>query len=108
MDFLKEIGQMVGGNQNYNQGQGGYGGQGQSQGGYGSGYGGGQGQGQGRGAPPNVPRPWYAEWDDRENRWVFINEENGRRTHEYPGGYGQEASEWAGRKVTYRPADREG
>jgi len=50
--------------------------------------------------PPQVPPPWIAEWDGRDNRWIFINRETGQRTFEHPqqqyggggygGGYGQE------------------
>ncbi|KAJ9625538.1 hypothetical protein H2203_004295 [Taxawa tesnikishii (nom. ined.)] len=74
-------------------GGGGYGGQG---GGYGGGderysqpvFGGGSSQG----PPPQVSPPWRAVWDERERRWLFINEANGERTFEYPGGggYGQQ------------------
>lgn len=70
--------------------QGGYGQQGYGQQGrYGvpqGGYGGQQGgYNDGR---PHPPEPWIAEWDQRENRWVFINRQTGQRTHEFPqGGY---------------------
>jgi len=41
--------------------------------------------------PPPVSSPWYAEWDQRENRWVFVNQQNGERTFQYPGpGYAQQ------------------
>ncbi|KAH6865719.1 hypothetical protein BKA58DRAFT_461684 [Alternaria rosae] len=41
--------------------------------------------------PPPVSPPWYAEWDQRENRWIFVNQHNGERTYEYPGpGYAQQ------------------
>lgn len=38
---------------------------------------------------PEPPAPWIAEWDGRENRWIFINRETGERTHNFPnqGGY---------------------
>ncbi|KAH0098354.1 hypothetical protein KCU66_g15707, partial [Aureobasidium melanogenum] len=85
------------GGNNYNQPQGGYGGpqqgyggQQQGYGGQQQGYGGQQGYGAGQGTP-QVPPPWRAVWDDRENRWLFINEQNGERTFEHPGrtgGYG--------------------
>lgn len=44
--------------------------------------------------PPQVPPPWIAEWDARDNRWIFINRETGERTFNHPqqqqysGGYG--------------------
>ncbi|KAG9997913.1 hypothetical protein KCU78_g16706, partial [Aureobasidium melanogenum] len=78
------------GGNNYNQPQGGYGGPQQGYGGQQQGYGGQQGYGAGQGTP-QVPPPWRAVWDDRENRWLFINEQNGERTFEHPGrtgGYG--------------------
>lgn len=96
--------------------QGGYGGgyNQQQQGGYGGGYGqqnqgyggpsqqgyggpqqsyGGQQQGYNSGpqGTPQVPPPWRAVWEDREGRWLFINDSNGERTFEHPGrtgGYG--------------------
>jgi len=69
----------------------------QQSGGYGGGYGGGQGYGGGgenygqnyggqqQGGPPQVHPPWRAVWDDRDNRWLYINEQNGERTFEHPG-----------------------
>jgi hypothetical protein len=79
----------------YGQQQSGYGqqqsGYGQQQPGYGqqqSGYG--QQQQYGN-QPPPVSPPWFAEWDSRENRWLFVNQQTGERTHNYPGpGYGQQ------------------
>lgn len=34
--------------------------------------------------PPQVPPPWVAEWDSRDNRWLYVNRETGERTFEYP------------------------
>lgn len=34
--------------------------------------------------PPQVPPPWIAEWDSRENRYIYYNEETGQRTFEVP------------------------
>ena len=57
-----------------------------------------QNQYQSSGGPPQVPYPWVAEWDQRDDRWIFINRENGERTfqHSQPsygggggGGYGE-------------------
>jgi len=53
------------------------------------------GQGQQAGgpsqAPPPVSPPWYAEWDARDNRWLFVNQQTGERTFTYPGpGYAQQ------------------
>jgi hypothetical protein len=53
------------------------------------GGGGGGGQ-QGR---PQPPPPWIAEWDSRDNRWLFVNQQTGERTFEFPqGGYGGQQS----------------
>jgi len=47
--------------------------------------------------PPQVPYPWRPQWDDRERRYIFVNEQNGERTWEFPGrqggNYGGEAYE---------------
>jgi hypothetical protein len=90
------IGELTGGSndQQGNHGGGGY--NQQPQGNYGGpqqGYGG-QQQGYNNSGPqgaPQVPPPWRAVWDDRDGRWLFINEQNGERTFEHPGhsgGYG--------------------
>jgi len=62
----------------------------QQSGGYGGGYESGQNYGQNysnpqQGGPPQVHPPWRAVWDDRDNRWLYINEQNGERTFEHPG-----------------------
>jgi hypothetical protein len=31
-----------------------------------------------------VQRPWISQWDDREQRYVYINEETGERSWEVP------------------------
>lgn len=56
------------------------------------------GHNQQREGPGPLPPPWYAEWDERDRRWVYINPQNGERTFEHPhpnynggggsGGYG--------------------
>lgn len=33
---------------------------------------------------PQVPPPWIAEWDGRENRYIYFNQETGQRTFEPP------------------------
>jgi hypothetical protein len=48
------------------------------------GYGYGQGPPQSYEGRPQVPPPWSAEWDGRENRWMFLNRETGERTHQHP------------------------
>lgn len=67
-------------------------------GGVGGGYGGGYGEGGGyssydsRAPPPrDLPYPWRAEWEPQQNRYIFVNPQNGERTFEYPrnGGQGQ-------------------
>lgn len=92
MSFLNKL---VDGLTHHNQGQG----QNQQQGGYGGqqqqNYGGGQYSGQQQQGPPQPPHPWRAEWDGQSQRWVYINQENGQRSHEFPqsqygGGYGQQ------------------
>ncbi|KAF1935735.1 hypothetical protein EJ02DRAFT_460114 [Clathrospora elynae] len=41
--------------------------------------------------PPPVSPPWFPEWDAREGRWLFINQQTGERTPNYPGpGYAQQ------------------
>jgi len=41
---------------------------------------------------PQPPAPWIAEWDQDEDRWMYLNRETGQRTHQFPqqygGGYG--------------------
>jgi hypothetical protein len=97
-EFTGGQGQSGSGGQQYNQGgnnynQGNYGGSqygGQQYGGQQQNYNGQQGYAAGQGTP-QVPPPWRAVWDDRENRWLFINEQNGERTFNHPGqagGYG--------------------
>lgn len=36
--------------------------------------------------PPPVSYPWVVEWLPQENRWLFINQQTGERTTNYPGG----------------------
>lgn len=43
-----------------------------------------QSQRQAYNGPPQVPPPWLAEWDARDNRWFYINRETGERTFDYP------------------------
>ena len=64
-------------------GRGGGGSGGYNQGDYNQGSSGGYGP-----PPPQVSPPWVARWDEREQRWMFINERTGERTHEHPGAYG--------------------
>lgn len=33
---------------------------------------------------PPLPPPWYAEWDQRDQRYIFINPETRERTFEHP------------------------
>lgn len=33
---------------------------------------------------PPLPPPWYAEWDQRDQRYLFINPQTGERTFEHP------------------------
>lgn len=51
----------------------------------------GNGNSQASASPPPVSPPWYAEWDARDNRWLFVNQQTGERTFTYPGpGYAQQ------------------
>lgn len=51
---------------------------------------GGQQQSYGGQQQPQVPYPWVARWDDREQRYIYINEQTGERSFSPPGqGYGQ-------------------
>ena len=34
--------------------------------------------------PQQVQRPWISQWDDRENRYIYINEQTGERSWEVP------------------------
>lgn len=49
---------------------------------------GGQGQGYNSGpAPPqDLPYPWVPRWDDRDQRWFYVNEQTGERSWERPYG----------------------
>ena len=78
----------------------------------------GQRQGQQQGGPqqgpPPVSPPWHAEWDGRDNRWVFVNEQSGERTFTYPGpGYTQQqgsygnSNQGASNQGSYNPTDGE-
>lgn len=49
-----------------------------------SSYGGQPQQNYGGGGQPQVPYPWVARWDDRENRYIYINEQTGERSWEVP------------------------
>jgi hypothetical protein len=51
---------------------------------------------QNQGAPPVSP-PWFAEWEGRDQRWLFINQQTGERTFNYPGpGYAQQQGGYNG------------
>jgi hypothetical protein len=67
---------------------------GQQQGGHGS-------SGGSRGPPPVSP-PWFAEWDGRDNRWLFVNQQSGERTFTYPGpGFSQQQGSYGGPQGGY-------
>jgi hypothetical protein len=52
--------------------------------------------------PPPVSPPWYAEWDGRDNRWLFVNQQSGERTFTYPGpGYAQQQGSYGGPQGGY-------
>jgi hypothetical protein len=57
----------------------------------------GYGQPQGQQGHPPLPPGWYSEYDQRERRTVFINQQTGQRSFDFPhsnyqqhGGYGQQ------------------
>ncbi|KAH7084332.1 hypothetical protein FB567DRAFT_79761 [Paraphoma chrysanthemicola] len=52
--------------------------------------------------PPPVSPPWYAEWDGRDNRWLFVNQQTGERTFTYPGpGFAQQQGSYGGPQGGY-------
>ncbi|KAI8931677.1 hypothetical protein NX059_011324 [Plenodomus lindquistii] len=52
--------------------------------------------------PPPVSPPWYAEWDGRDNCWLFVNQQTGERTFTYPGpGYAQQQGNYGGPQGGY-------
>jgi len=52
--------------------------------------------------PPPVSPPWIAEWDSRDNRWLFVNQQTGERTFTYPGpGYAQQQGSYGGPQGGY-------
>ena len=54
------------------------------------------------GQPPPVSPPWCAEWDGRDNRWLFVNQQTGERTFTYPGpGYAQQQGNYGGPQGGY-------
>ncbi|KAH7397448.1 hypothetical protein BKA66DRAFT_438006 [Pyrenochaeta sp. MPI-SDFR-AT-0127] len=60
------------------------------------------GSSQGGNNPPPVSPPWFAEWDARDNRWLFVNQQTGERTFTYPGpGYGQQQGGYGGNQGGY-------
>ncbi|KAK5091327.1 hypothetical protein LTS08_005093 [Lithohypha guttulata] len=58
---------------------------------------------------PHPPAPWMAEFDQYENRWVYINRETGQRTHEFPqGGYGGYDNRGYGQPMDYQQQGYQG
>ncbi|OAL02928.1 hypothetical protein IQ06DRAFT_245717 [Phaeosphaeriaceae sp. SRC1lsM3a] len=52
--------------------------------------------------PPPVSPPWFAEWDARDSRWLFVNQQTGERTFTYPGpGYAQQQGSYGGPQGGY-------
>ncbi|KAL6709857.1 hypothetical protein ACN47E_000642 [Coniothyrium glycines] len=67
-----------------------------------SSHGGQQQHGASSGGPPPVSPPWVAEWDGRDNRWLFLNQQTGERTFTYPGpGYAQQQGNYGGAQGGY-------
>lgn len=57
---------------------------------------------QGGNRPPPVSPPWIVEWDGRDNRWFFINQQTGERTFTYPGpGYAQQQGSYGAPQAGY-------
>jgi hypothetical protein len=79
----QQYGQQQYGQQQYGQQQ--YGQQQYGQQQYGQQQYGQQQYGQPQGPPPSVSPPWHAEWVAHESRWIFVNQQNGERTYQYPG-----------------------
>jgi hypothetical protein len=53
---------------------------------------------------PQLPHPWTSQWDDREQRYIYINESTGERSWTPPqqgqsDDFSQDAAEWTGRRV---------
>ncbi|OAL44695.1 hypothetical protein IQ07DRAFT_521255 [Pyrenochaeta sp. DS3sAY3a] len=60
------------------------------------------GNSQGANRPPPVSPPWIAEWDGRDNRWFFINQQTGEQTFTYPGpGYAQQQGSYGAPQAGY-------
>ncbi|EMC95882.1 hypothetical protein BAUCODRAFT_34647 [Baudoinia panamericana UAMH 10762] len=53
--------------------------------------------------PPQCPYPWRPHWDDRERRYIFINEQTGERTWDFPDRRG-----YVGETTTTYPEGRRG
>jgi hypothetical protein len=52
--------------------------------------------------PPPVSPPWQTEWDARDNRWLFVNQQTGERTFTYPGpGFSQQQGNYRGPQGGY-------
>lgn len=61
-----------------------------------------QGSSQGTNQPPPVSPPWYAEWDARDGQWLFVNQQTGERTFNYPGpGYAQQQGGYGNNQGAY-------
>ena len=61
-----------------------------------------QGQQHANSQPPPVSPPWFAEWDARDNRWLFVNQQTGERTFTYPGpGYAQQQGSYGNNQGAY-------
>jgi hypothetical protein len=64
--------------------------------------------------PPEVPYPWRPHWDERERRYIFVNEQSGERTWEFPrsggygGGYGERRTTYETEEVVDERGERRG
>lgn len=51
---------------------------------------------------PQVPYPWVARWEDRDQRWFYVNEQTGERSWEMPGqGFGGPQGGYGGEQQRY-------
>jgi hypothetical protein len=89
-------------------------------------FAGGDNQQRGVPPPPQVPYPWRAIWEAQAGRYLFVNEQTGQRTFDFPqqyapqsqygggggygqgqGGYGQDyprqGGGYGGQQVGYEP-----
>lgn len=45
---------------------------------------------------PQCPYPWRAEWEVKDNRYIFVNGQTGERSNQLPGGVNDSKSHGGG------------